>query len=404
MRRATFILTILLAAGLSIAAGDPRQAVIAAAIDSAAQGLLEQIETQHITPDLSVGQFLDQTAGRDELRTDLAKSDPVGGPRWLDEHTCQIRLQVSGTEVVADLANIAQHHPDRSPIPPMSIPAVAGQLGSQWFTATGTSTTSTAAPLPPADSPWANIPAEVRGRAVADANSDAVRRVLVSVKSVELTPGHPLAEALSIPTILHSLSDWLSSRPVTAVDYRQTGPNQLEVQVTLSADARDLFDILKTAVVAEGGLATPTDAASWELVRDQIIQHMDAPVGRAAPMTQPAIAAAVQLPLEPPVWTRDMSEATGTGGPSGGRYLLAASAARADAIARLRRNVYALPLTPRQTIAQAAQADAHFAQTIDRAIETGARPYKSVYNPDGTVEMRVSLDLRYLWTAISNHP
>jgi hypothetical protein len=403
MRKICFILAAVLAARGAVAGDDSRQAVIAAAVDSASQGLLNQIDSQAIVPGLTVGQFLNQTGGREELRSDLEKSDPVGGPRWLDEHTCQIRLQVSGTEVVADLANIAAHHRDRTPIAAMTIPNVAGQLGSQWFSATGASTSSSVAPMPPADSAWINVPVEVRSRAVADANADAVRTVLVSVAQIDLTPEHPLAEALSIPSIRHSLTEWVASRPVTAVEYRQTSPEQLQVQVTLAADSRDFFEQLKTAVIAQGGLSTPTDELGWTAVREQIISRMQAPVGVASPTTLPVMTATVRLPAEPPAWTRDMAEATGTGGPSN-RQLLASNAAKADAMTQLHKKVYALPLTAQQTISQAAEADPHFALAVDRAIESGARQYKAIYNPDGTVEVRVSLDLRYVWNSISNRP
>jgi hypothetical protein len=39
---------------------------------------------------------------------------------------------------------------------------------------------------------------------------------------------------------------------------------------------------------------------------------------------------------------------------------------------------------------------------VDRAIARAARLYKADYNPDGTVVVRVSLDLRLLWSALKN--
>jgi len=382
---------------------DPRQAGISAAIDSAAQGLLDQIESQPLTQAITVKDFLDRTGGRDELRADLARSDPVGGPRWLDEKTCQVRLEITGTELVADLANIAARHPDKSPLAAMDLPTVADGLSARWFAATGASTAAGVAPLPPADSPWMNVAPDDRRRAVAAANAAAIQNILTSLSAIELTPGHPVAEALDVPSIRRALTDWLGDRPVTAVEYRRLDSGHLQVEVTLAAAPADVFDTLRTTLTAAGWPAAPTDPAAWQTVRDEVAQHMAAPTGTAEPVAQPAAQMIVLLPSVPPAWTRSMADATGLGGPAISS-LRAARAAEADAMNHLRAAVFALPLTPDRTIGQATQLDPTLARSVDRAIARGARLYASDYRTDGTVQVRVSLDLRFLWTEMTARP
>jgi hypothetical protein len=390
--------------GAPLAMGDdPRQAGIAAADDSAVNSLMDQLDTQPLGQNLTVKEFIDRTGGAEELRAALARLEPVGGPRWLDDKTCQVRLEVTGTEIVADLANIAVKHADRSPIPANVIPQAASTIAWRWFTATGTSTSAGAAPPPPPDSPWAAIGPETRRRAIADAVADAAHNVLASVAGVELAPGHPVAEALNVQGVRQSLTEWVSSRPITAVDYRQNPAQGLDVQVTLSATPGDFFDTLRTAVTASGDVPHPADAAGWVAVHDQVIARMGPPIGHAAVQPGAGPAVGVILPVQPPDWTGTMADAAGVGGPAV-NSLRAAREAEADAMTHIHQQVMALALSPSQTIGQAVQSDPRLARAVDRAILRGARLYKTEYRPDGTVEVRVSLDLRFLWSAISSGP
>jgi hypothetical protein len=388
------------------AADDPRQADISAATESAANSLVDQINSQPLGRNLTVKDFIDRTGGGEELHADLVRLEPVGGPRWLDEKTCQVRLEVTGTEIVADLANIAVKHAGQTPIAAADIPQAATAIAWRWFSATGTSTSASVAPPPPPDSPWAGVGPESRQRAIGQAIDDAAHRVLASVAPIELSLGHPIGEALNIPTVNQSVTDWLTSRPITGVDYRQRAPGELEVQVTLSVMPGDLFDTLRTAVTA-AGVPHPADAAGWQTVRDEIVARMDLPVGHAAPPPAggpgPAGVAGVILPAQPPDWTGTMADAAGLGGPAA-NSLRAARAAEADAMGHIRQQVASLALAPNQTLGQAMESDARLARAVDRAILRGTRLYTTEYRPDGTVEVRVSLDLRFLWSAITSGP
>ena len=59
-----------------------------------------------------------------------------------------------------------------------------------------------------------------------------------------------------------------------------------------------------------------------------------------------------------------------------------------------------LPLGDGRTLADAAAADASVATAIDRTLRR-ARTFKVDYGTDGTVKVRVALDLRYLWQELN---
>jgi hypothetical protein len=400
MRCLAICILIAAVSGSTLAQDDFRRSAVAAATDSAVQSLLDQIEPAPLVPGLTVKQFLDRTGGRQSLREYLAHSDPVGGARWLDDHTCQVRLEVSGTEIVSDLANIAVKHAAQSPIAAGDLPNLAQALSARWFAATGTSAAEGVTPVPPPDSPWMAVPPDARRRAVQAATIDAEHIVLSSISPIELSDGHSLGEAMSDPAVGQSLTDWLASRPVTAVDYRQD-QNHLEVQVTLAANASDLFDILRAAVTARNDVPHPSDPAGWALVHDDIIRRMAPPVGRAAPPSAPTTWETAVQPAQPPDWAGGMIDVVGTSGPSI-TELRAVRAAEADAMARLRRQVFDLPLTPALTIGQAAGGDPHLMHIVDRTIARTARLYNSQFHADGSVVVRVSMDLRLLWASIEN--
>lgn len=390
-----------LAPAWALGQDDLRQASIAAATDSAVHQIFDELQDQPIVPNLTVGDFLDKTGGRDELVAALHRVEPVGGARWLDDKTCQVRLEITGTEIVADLANIAVKHAGQSPIPASQLPSLAAPLAQRWFAATGTSTAAGVAPLPPPGSAWDAVPAEQRRLAVQAADADAANKVLSSVSNIPLTPSDSVADALNEPGVQHSVTDWLASRPVIAVDYQANDQKQLLVQVTLSAAGSDLFDIFRAAVTARNDIPYPADAAGWAVVRNQFNHQMAPSVGIASP---PPAAEAVPAMVfaKPPDWANGMADAAGNGGPSS-TSLRAARAAEADALAKLRQQVLALKLNSDLTVAQAMQHNDRLARAVDRAIARGCQLYKTEYHPDGAVVARMSLDLRLVWAAVDEN-
>jgi hypothetical protein len=375
---------------------------ISAARQSAVGGLLEQINAAQLVPNLTIEDFLDRTRGEEELRAELMTVEPTGGPRWLDEKTCQVRLEVPGTTLVSMLGRIAAAHPEQTPIPAPELPRAAATLGLgwKWFTATGTSTAIDDAPPPPPDSPWSAVPPDQVRKMVQLAGSDAVQHAIATISNIPWTNGQPpMTTTLGqvIPEALKPmLADWLSARPVTAVEYVQDQNGRLSVRVTLAINSEELSIRLRTMIWQ---LAPhPGDPILAKLNRS-LAGRIGPTVGEAVlPATAaPAVAA---IPAQPPDWVANMADASGVGGPAA-TSLRAARAAEADAMTHLRRQVMALHLTPGQTIAQAVAADPSLGQAVDQEIARDSQLYKSDYRPDGTVEVRISLDLRLLWGAIS---
>src|SRR5205809_2616479 len=101
MRRLKFIL-ILLAAGAGIAsarAEEPRTEgaarvtdQVAAATANAVDKIRADVEDEWLAPNLTVADFLDRTGSVDELTSTLRRAEQIGGPRWLDDQTCQVKL------------------------------------------------------------------------------------------------------------------------------------------------------------------------------------------------------------------------------------------------------------------------------------------------------------------------
>src|SRR5678816_1557117 len=68
---------------------------IAAATENAIQALRHQVRAVRLDRDLTVGQFVDKSEGEHQLVTTLARAQQIGGPRWLDDQTAQVRLEIS---------------------------------------------------------------------------------------------------------------------------------------------------------------------------------------------------------------------------------------------------------------------------------------------------------------------
>jgi len=118
----------------------------------------------------------------------------------------------------------------------------------------------------------------------------------------------------------------------------------------------------------------------------------------------PAVASADQspakavLPEQPPRWVFGLAdaEATARSGESG---LKTARLAERQALAVLREQVRALELVPKTTLGSAADADPRIAKAVESALRS-ARVYKTEYRADGSVLVRMSLNLRLLWSEL----
>jgi hypothetical protein len=404
----------LIAVGAALAADDHpdvRKAHVAAATDGAVASLLKSIATERIAPDLTVDDLLDRTHSTEDFRKVLARADQIGGPRWIDEQTCQVRLEISGGTVAAALVKIARDHAGDSPIPADVLERHLQGFNLRTFAATGSSTgllSLNAAPPPPMNPAWSAVPPEVCQRAVASAMQNAVDRVLDSIAPIELAQGKTIADALRVAAIKQSLVDWLTHRPVTTLNYR----SDMVVELTLAASPQDLFDVLRVAILSHpDDVPHPADSVQWAEVQALIEHRMATPVGHYT-LPQPSSTQRTVEPMrggstprmsQPPDWAGSQVDVTGTSA-AGQHSLRAARSAEADALATLHRQVMDLRLAPDLTVGQAAERDTSFARELGRAIDRSAHLYRTEYRPDGSVMVRMSLDMRDIWPVIDGRP
>src|SRR4051812_20498107 len=99
-------------------AQDARRDQIAAATCRAVDLLRNEIAQEPIGRNVTVSELLDRTNSTDTFNKTLQRAQMIGGPRWIDEQTCQVRLDISGPRVRQALVSIAASNPKKSPIAP----------------------------------------------------------------------------------------------------------------------------------------------------------------------------------------------------------------------------------------------------------------------------------------------
>lgn len=386
-------------------AQNDRRDKVQAAQANAVDALREEIARMPLADGLTVQDFLDRTCSADELDKTLQRSEQVGGPRWLDEQTCQVRLEISGTRVANALSRIATTRQKDSPISPDRLQFALRDWNNRTFAATGSSTGSAAvedvAPASAVD-PWAAIDEAVRRQAVIQARENAIQRVLESIRPIELTHGKTIGDSLSANdgALERAMTDYLAARPVTSVVFQ----GDLSVQLTLANPPTEFFDAFRATASAQKNLLLQVDESSWNHLRQQMLQQLAPAVGTGRlpddKAAQPNPAS--MMLASPPDWVDRQIDAQGTAEPAGSK-LLSARHAEIDARAKLEAQIDALKLTDTQTIAQAAKANPLIRDAVVRALRR-ARIYKSDYLSDGSVSVYMSLDLQDLWEELRRSP
>jgi hypothetical protein len=392
--RAVIILLLVLVADVFAQAERARldRDKLAAATAAAVAGLKDAIARETVAPGVTVGALLDRTKGHGRLLDALRRAEQPGGPRWVDDKTCQVRLEISGKRVADALVGIAASQPKKTPIAADVLAVKLTAWNVRTFSATGSSTGATEIDnIRPGGeaAAWANVTDEHRRAAVAAAKDNAVNAAIDSIRDVKLPDGKTAGDALKDPAVRERLVTWLAARPVTQVEFR----DDLNVAVQLAAPAAEFYDAFRDAM-----RAAEVDAVAWDAVRGEFAQRLAAPTG-VAPVPGKAAAVAspapLQLPALPPVWTNQQIEAEGYA-TAGGSKLKCARLAEARAATDLLGQIEKLPLTNAMTIGQASEQDAQVREAASRAASRG-RTYKVEYDSDGGARVWVQLDLHSVW-------
>src|SRR4051794_40199775 len=127
-------------AGAARAGEDPGRSQVQAATKDAVSNLLDEVARVPLTSRVTVGDFLHQTRSTEEMVRVLQRAQQMGGVRWIDDHTCQIELQISGPVVAQQLKRVAAADPRRSPLSVADLDYAVRNWDERAFTATGTAT------------------------------------------------------------------------------------------------------------------------------------------------------------------------------------------------------------------------------------------------------------------------
>ena len=381
---------------------------VQAATNKAVANLYEQIAPLPLSAAETVGQYLKANNLEERFMDALRRADQIGGPRWIDEYTCQVRLEIPVARVTYALKQFAGAHPRTSPAPDQ-IERVSKGWPRQVIGATGSSTASVRLrDLRPPDGPWKDVDDKVREAALEEARADAVERAMKTVAKVKINPQQTVHDAFQIPEIGKAIGDWLAARPVTEVDFDQRARDarqQLQVKVTLGVDELDYFEQVRAALENQKSIALPQSNEEWERFRQDFAAAFRPVVGRAnakvdaATRTGPNVKGFLPRQRSAPEWVNDDFSVQGTataGGASAAAKLKARQTAEANARAALRSRIESLPFDKDTTVGQTAKDDPRFDAAVRRAIDR-TRPTKTDYRPDGTVVVHLTHDLRNLW-------
>jgi hypothetical protein len=377
------------------------RAQVNAATSNAIKDLRGDILTTRISYNLTVEQFIEKTDSAESLDQTIQRAQQIGGPRWIDDQTCQVKLEISGARVAYTLISIASAHPKLSPIPAAALEQQLSDWKDRTFSATGTSISAAKLQiLRPSDAgpAWASVSDEARHRAIDAARADAVQHVLDDIHTIQLSPSQTVGDLLAQDKTRAALISWLEAQPVTEVRFK----DNLQIEVTLSPSPDDLMD----AVINSAQTNTTTLPANAQTVQDlrrEFAKHVSIVVGRASVIdakAQPAPQNKIELPASPPQWLGQLIEtealAQPTVSPMQASKLRTKTAAESRATQTLHEQINSLQLSGEMTLGDAAKNDPRIAEAIDRAM-LRARVYKVEYRADGSVMVRMMIDPRDLW-------
>jgi hypothetical protein len=390
---------VLIASGIAPAQSAPvARDQVAAASRRAIESLRAQIGQEPIGRGFTVDDLLKKTSSSKEFMKTIDRAQQIGGPRWIDAQTCQVRLEIDGPVVARRLVEIATLDHLESPIPPEVLQFNLRNWDNRTFSATGSSACSSAAMdvRPDEGTGWAEVSRAARRQAVSSARQDAADKVLATISPVPLGPKQTIGDALKVAPVAQDVRQWIEARPITQVQFM---PDR-RVGVTLAVPADGLLQALRDSVGRHKALGS-IDPSAWSAAGEQFASLIGSGgvLGAAQAGAARVSQSAVTLPDIPPDWAQKQIEAVGI--VHSGHGLLAARAAEADADEKLRGQVRRLQLQPTMTLAQAADQDKEIADAIDRGIGH-ARTTRTEYPPAGGAQVTTSLDLNDVWQELQS--
>jgi len=399
MRLAAIPIFLLLTTGATVLAAPQAPAtpteMVRSARAKAVSSLYEQVSALPLGKGITVADLL-RHGDRPTLMAALDNAEQIGEPRWIDDRTCQVRLEIAATQIAQTLRQIVLADPARSPITVEQLDRAAGRWSRRTFTATGSVTIPKALTaagqgnvVAPRTGPWRSVTEDQKQAALQAAREDAARQLLQSIGQVSLPPRATLQEVLAQEGIGTEVRQWLVSRPVSRITFRDS----LQVEVWLAVRPEELLATLRRAIEQRPATSGPAPA-QWQQIADDLAQRMARPVG-VATVAQGAQPQVIRLPRTAPDWADSHMEATGYCEQAASK-LKAARQAEADARLRLRGKLESLPLTDNGlSVGQAAAGSPQLAAALDRAL-VRARVLKTQYSGN-SARVWLDLDLGQVW-------
>ena len=291
-------------------------AVVKAAMNTAVQGLYDDISLMQLTPNITVGRYLKIMEKEREFMGELYHADQIGAPRWVDNYTCQVQLEIATPPVARALVRMAAANPRTTPVSALQIERASARWPRQ-FIATGNATSDKVIRFRPGENAtWRAVSDAARQKALADAKFAATRQAITSVSPVLLSDSKTLGDSFNIREVGSAVDSWLANRPVTRVDFR----DDLQVEVSLGVDERDFFNVVRNALQRQKQIKVPPmESNDWKRIEDDFAARFAPPVGRAS-AGRVAVAPApvrLKLPARAPQWVTEQilveGSATGAG-------------------------------------------------------------------------------------------
>lgn len=382
-------------------ADDPARSQVSAATANALSALRTDVRSTRITSALTVAQFLDQTAAAEAFDDTIRQAQQIGAPRWVDDQTCQVRLELSGAKIAYSLVAIAATRPKLSPIPAAALEQTLSDWKARSFGATGTSISASKAPgIRPVDGGerWGTISDESRSAAMLAARQDATQRLIDNIRPITISDSQTVGDLLQREPVQKAVRSWVMTQPVTQVRFR----DDLQVELTIATPSEELLQTVIDSARGTEGTTLPSDAKSLDDLEREFSRRVSASIGRASAtetsVTTRTVAATIELPDRPPEWVGTLLT-TEASSPGLGTPLGTKSAAERKATENLRARINALPLTRTQALEEAARQNPRIADAIDRTL-LRARVYGVSYGADRSIAVKMSIDSNDLWTAL----
>jgi chemotaxis regulatin CheY-phosphate phosphatase CheZ len=221
------------------------------AIQDAREKLKQEVLATEVEPGRTVGALLKEKGMEEELNRQLDEVKPVGGARWLDERSCQVRMELPGERVAEILAKASagragEKQIARETVSRMTFVSVGRSSG--YAKKVRSETGRSLVPQQPPE--WVNrtISAEAWSRAAKSplmtaqaAEADARKVLAERVGALTLAYSTTLQHAGEIdPSIAEATERALNSARVRRTDYGADGSAKVRVEINL----RGLWDEL----------------------------------------------------------------------------------------------------------------------------------------------------------------